>query len=29
MIWELMNDHYEIILLYKRIDFSSFLNKQQ
>ncbi len=29
MIWELVNDHYEIILLYKEIDFLSFLNKQQ
>jgi hypothetical protein len=29
MIWRLVNDHYEIILLYKKTDFSSFLNRQQ
>ncbi len=29
MIWELVNDHYEIILLYKETDFSSFLDRQQ
>jgi hypothetical protein len=29
MIWKLVNDYYEIILLYKETDFSSFLNKQQ
>ncbi len=29
MIWKLVNDYYEIILLYKKIDFSLFLNKHQ
>jgi hypothetical protein len=29
MIWRLVNDHYEVILLYRETDFSSFLDRQQ